>query len=366
MNLDFSREQEVLREQLQRVLQGQQGLKGTRAALEGRAVHDDALWRKLGELGWLGVAIPQAYGGQGLGYEELCIVAQELGRAVAAVPFGSSIAVVAEALVQQGSEELRHALLPGLASGALKGAFAHAEGQGVVAPNTITAHVEAGRLTGRKIGVADGTEANLFVVSARAGAEVQLFLVQADAPGVVRHARDSLDPSHGQCEVVFDRVLAEPVGLAGWAGIQRLLERAAVSMAFEQLGTADAALLMAREYATERKAFGRAIGSFQAIKHKLADVWMANELARANTYFAAWALQSDAQELPLAAATARVSASEALERAARELIQVLGGIGVTWEHDAHLIYRRGRHLALALGGAPEWADRLAGHLISRN
>jgi alkylation response protein AidB-like acyl-CoA dehydrogenase len=153
-----------------------------------------------------------------------------------------------------------------------------------------------------------------------------------------------------------------PLGAAGWGDIQHLLDRAAVSVAFEQLGTADAALKFGLEYVKDRKAFGRQIGSFQAIKHKLADVWIANELARSNNYYAAWALQIDAPELGLAASTARVASSEALERAARELIQVHGGIAVTWAHDAHLYYRRGQHLSLLLGGLREWQSRLTGHL----
>jgi alkylation response protein AidB-like acyl-CoA dehydrogenase len=158
--------------------------------------------------------------------------------------------------------------------------------------------------------------------------------------------------------VGFSGAPAARLGRGGWAEIETLLNRAAVLWSFEQLGSADAALKLAREYVLERTAFGRVIGSFQAIKHKLADVWIANELARANAYYAAWALEANAPELPAAAATARVAASEALERAARELIQVHAGIGVTWEHDAHLFYRRGQTLNLGLGGLREWQARL--------
>ncbi|MET0987479.1 MAG: acyl-CoA dehydrogenase family protein, partial [Steroidobacteraceae bacterium] len=165
------------------------------------------------------------------------------------------------------------------------------------------------------------------------------------------------------CCIEFDRAPAEILGESqGWRSVREVLDRAAVVVAFEQLGTADAALEMARTYALTRQAFGRPIGSFQAVKHKLADVYIGNELARSNAYYAAWALQSRASVLPLAAATARVSASEALERAARGLIQVHGGIGVTWEHDCHLYYRRAQHLSVVLGGLNEWQHRLVDEL----
>jgi acyl-CoA dehydrogenase len=154
--------------------------------------------------------------------------------------------------------------------------------------------------------------------------------------------------------------------VTGWPTVQRLLERAANMLAFEQVGGADACLRMARDYALERYAFGRPIGSFQAIKHKLADVYVAIELARSNAYYGAWALSANAAELPIAAATARVSATEAFHLASKENIQTHGGIGFTWDVDCHLYYRRSKQLALAIGAAPWWKNRLVELIETRN
>jgi alkylation response protein AidB-like acyl-CoA dehydrogenase len=261
-----------------------------------------------------------------------------------------------------GSEAQKQRLLPAFGSGEKIGALAIAESPGPLNSHAIKARFEDDKLTGTKIAVTDGMVADLLVVAALNAGEPQLFVVEATAPGMTRAAKTGIDPSHPPAALHFENAPAEQLGDAGWTGIRQLLDRAAVLVAFEQIGTADAALALAAAYAKERKAFGRVIGSFQAIKHKLADMWIAIELARANAYYAAWALATDADALTLAAATARVSASEALERAARELIQVHGGIGATWEHDAHLYYRRGQHLAVLLGGLHEWHDRLTEEL----
>jgi acyl-CoA dehydrogenase len=313
-------------------------------------------------LGWLSVAIPDTYSGQGQGYDLLCGVAEEIGASLAAVPVASSIYLAAEAVLLFGDEGVKARWLPALGSAQVIGAFAIAEQAGPLRSGAIAAAYTDGTRAGTKIGVTDGAIASLFITVALRDGQPGLFLVDADNPAVTRQPHTGIDPSRAPATVRFDNAPAVPLAASGWSDIQRLLDRAAVLVAFEQLGTADAALRFALEYAKERKAFGRTIGSFQAIKHKLADVWVANELARSNAYFGAWALQADAPELARAAATARVSATEALERAARELIQVHGGIGVTWEHNAHLYYRRGQHLSLVLGGLRDWQSLLVDHL----
>lgn len=362
MNLDFSEEQNALGEELRRLLAARSGLGGARDALEGRAMFDAALWRELGQLGWLSVAMPTASGGQDLGAEMLCRVAEEIGRSMAALPFLSSIGIVADAIGRLGTDEQKQRLLGGLATGDRIGAFAIAERAGPLRAEAIAARVAGSALTGTKIAVSDGMVADLLLVVAVDQDGPGLFLVDASATG--RTPSAGVDPAHGPATIRFDAAPAERLGSGGWDGIADLLDRAAVPVAFAQIGAADAALAMATAYATDRRAFGRQIGAFQAIKHKLADVWIANELARANAYHAAWALGRDDAVLPLAAATARVSATEALERAARELIQVHGGIAVTWDHDAHLFYRRGQHLGLMLGGLREWQHRLTGRLAA--
>ncbi|MFO1425764.1 MAG: acyl-CoA dehydrogenase family protein [Steroidobacteraceae bacterium] len=362
MNLDFSEEQKSLQEELRRFLQRRGGIASARDALEGRAPCAAALWRELGEAGWLAVALPERHGGQDLGHEMLCLVAEELGRSMSAVPFASSICLVAEALLQSGSDAQRERWLPELGAGRAVGAFAIAERAGPLHAASLGTRLVDGRLHGSKTGVSDGLLADVLLVVALEGGEPRLCLVAATAAGVTRSAQVGVDPSHAPALVRFDGAVAEPLPARGWSAVQSLLDRAAVLLAFEQIGVADAALALSLDYARQRVAFGRVIGGYQAIKHKLADVWTANQLARANAYYAAYALQSQPQALPLAAATARVAAGEALERAARELIQVHGGIGVAWEHDAHLYYRRSQQLALQLGGLREWQDRLATQL----
>jgi alkylation response protein AidB-like acyl-CoA dehydrogenase len=365
MNLDFSPEQKALGNELRRVLDAHPGTKSTRDALEGRAAFDQKLWQTLGELGWLSVAVPEALGGQALGYEMQCLVAQELGRSLAAVPFVSSIAMAAEALLLAGSDEQKKDHLPALAAGRRIGALALVEGAGAINPRSIRTEYKNGSINGRKVAVTDGAHADVLIVVAMHEGEPQLVLVEGSDARVAREPQTGVDPSRPPAAITFNHAPAELLGESrGWSSVRELLDRAAVIVAFEQLGTADAALEMARNYALNRVAFGRLIGSYQAIKHKLVDVYVGNELARSNAYYGAWALESRARALPLAAATARVSATEALERASRELIQVHGGIGVTWEHDCHLYYRRAQHLGVVLGGINEWHHRLVDELRS--
>jgi alkylation response protein AidB-like acyl-CoA dehydrogenase len=367
VNLDFSDEQKDLARELAAVLAAHDGRRSSRSALDGEAPYDAELWRELGQLGWLAAPYPEPFGGQGLGHEMLCVVAQEVGRSMAAIPFTSSICLAAEAIWLFGSDRQKERLLAPLLAGETIGALAVAECAGPLRTEAIDTRVCGGRLHGHKVAVADGTIADVLVVAAREDETIRLFLVDATGPGVTREARTGVDPSHVPAAVQFDDVAAEPLGDeagdSGWNEVERLLERAAVAVAFQEVGVADAALAMALAYAKERHAFGRPIGSFQAIKHKLADVWTATELARANAYFAAWALAADAPELPLAAATARVSAGEAVERAVREMIQVHGAVAATWEHDATLFYRRAQHLALVLGGTNEWRHRVTSQLL---
>lgn len=361
MDFDFSEDEKALKAQLRRYLKQSCPTTVVRAVLEGDAGASRKLTKGLAELGWPSIAIPEAYGGQGLGYVALCGVAEELGRALAPTSFGSSIFLAAEALLLFGTEAQRKDHVPRLASGAQVGAFAFAEKAGPLTKTNVEATVSGGKLTGAKTAVVDGLECDFLVVAAKSAGDVRLFLVDANSPGVKRSPLRSIDPTRPIARVEFSSAPADPLGGgdgAGWASVERLLDRAAILFSFEQLGGADAALEMARDYALMRHAFGRPIGAFQAIKHKLADVYIANELARANCYYGAWALAQDTSDLSLAAATARVAGCEASERAARELNQVHGGISVTWAHDCHLYYRRARHLGTCAGAVQQWRDRL--------
>jgi acyl-CoA dehydrogenase len=372
MDFEFSSEQREIRDQARKLLATQCDLKRVRRVLEGEALYDEALWKQIAALGWLGVAIPEEYGGLAMEQATLCVIAEELGRALAPVPVSSSIYLAAQAILLAGDEQAKRAYLPALATGERIGTLAGAEGMiPLAATEKVATRYAAGALTGTKLPVPDGTIADFAVVSARVsgrgGEATGLFLVDLAGPGVQRQLLASIDPTRPQARIVFDRAEARPLGRAedGAATLRQVLDHAAALIAFEQIGGADAALAMSADYAKIRQAFGRPIGSFQAIKHKLADMYVCNELARSNAYYAAWALDAGTGELPLAASAARVAASEAYEYAAKETIQTHGGIGATWEADMHLFYRRARLLMLMLDSSPSWRNRLVSELEGR-
>jgi len=373
MNFDFSDDQKQLRDQARRFLAEKSSPKAVRAVLEGKADYDRALWKGLAEMGFLGVAIPEEYGGTGAGHLELCVIAEELGRALAPVPFASTVYLAAEALLLAGSEAQKQQWLPKISSGEAIGTLALFEGTGNPSPKAIKLAAANGTLTGTKKPVADGAIADFAIVAARTGnsgreADISLFLVDLKAGGVTAKVLQNVDPSRQQAELTFDGAKAEPLGAAGegWSILSRVLDRAAVLIAFEQVGGADRALEMGRDYALDRIAFGRPIGSFQAIKHILADMYVSATLARSNCYYGAWALSTDAGELAEAAASARISATQAFQHCSKQNIQVHGGMGFTWEFDCHLYYRRSNALALVLGSQSYWEDQLIDRLRQKN
>ena len=373
MDFEFSAEQLQLRNEARRYLADKCGAAVPRAVLEGAGSYDKALWAGLAEMGFLGAAIPEEYGGLGLGYLELCVIAEELGRAIAPVPVSSSIFLVAEILKAAGTEAQKQTWLPKLASGEVIGTLAAIEGMGGGRPSTIKAQVSGGVLTGDKSPVLDGDIANLAVVLARHApgrdeAGLSLYLVDLSGSGIERTVLETIDPSRSQASLSFKGAKAERIGAEGegWQLYEEALDRAAILTGFEQIGGADRALEMARDYALQRFAFGRAIGSFQAIKHMLADMYVSATLARSNGYFGAYALSTGSADLGEAAATVRVSATKAFQHCAKNNIQVHGGMGFTWAMDCHLFYRRSNLLALTLGGQNEWEDKLIDRLRAKN
>jgi acyl-CoA dehydrogenase len=364
MNFEFSEEMQLLRDQARRFLGKRCPPAAVRCAMERQQRFERALWADIAQMGWLGAAVPKIYGGAELGYEGLCVLAEELGRALAPMPFSSSVCLATEAVLRHGTEVQKAVWLPRLVSGKTIGAFAFAEGPGNPRADALQARVSSGCLSGTKWPVLDGGIADIAVVAARDEAgQLALYLVELAARQITRTALDTIDPSREQTRLDFDcaRAARLPVGATGWDAVESLLDSAAVLIAFEQLGGATASLEMALAYAKTRVAFGRPIGSFQAIKHKLADVYIASELARSNAYYGAWALSSGARELPLAASAARVSSTDAYHLASKENIQTHGGMGITWEVDCHLHYRRAKMLSLQLGSIAHWKDRLMTH-----
>ena len=373
MNFEFSDDQKQLRDQARRFLAEKCPPKAVRAVLEGKEVYDKALWKGLAEMGFLGVAIPEEFGGTGAGHLELCVIAEEMGRALAPVPFSSTVYLAAEALMLAGSDAQKQKWLPKIASGEAIGTLALFEGTGNPSAKAVKLTAANGVLNGVKKPVADGAIADFAIVAARTGTsgretDIALYLVDLKGGGVEAKTLTNLDPSRNQAELTLTDCKAEPLGAAseGWSILSRVLDRAAVLLAFEQVGGADRALEMGRDYALDRIAFGRPIGSFQAVKHILADMYVSATLARSNCYYGAWALSTDAGELGEAAAAARVSATQAFQHCAKNNIQVHGGMGFTWEFDCHMYYRRANALALGIGSLSYWEDQLIDRMRKKN
>lgn len=368
MNLAFSEDQKFVQQSARDYLARHAGLPVCRAVLESERPYDAELWKGVAEMGWLGAVVPERHGGAGLGYLELVLIAQEVGRALAPIPFASSVYLATEALLRLGSEAQQERELPALCSGERIGAFAFAEGVGDLALGEAAVELTRdGRLRGTKVPVLDGDVARLGVVLVRDGAGHSLVLVDLEGEGVERTPLASFDPSRSQARIVFDGARAEILGERGQgvAQAERLLDRAAVLMGFEQVGGAERALEITKDFTMGRYAFGRPVASFQVMKHRMADVYAKNQIALSHGYYAAWALSHDNAELPVAACGLRVAASDAFCLAAEEMIQMHGGVGFTWEYDCHLFYRRAKLLALVLGSPNAWREKLIQRLEAR-
>ena len=368
MNFEFSSDQMLLRDQARKFLEGQESIKKAREVIEGDHSYDETLWKSVIEMGWTATTIPEEFDGLGLGYLELCVIAEELGRSLAPTPFSSSIYLATEAILNHGTKEQKQNYLPKLAAGEIVGTLAHTETTTAPTQENLACELKKDLLNGSKIVVPDGDIANFAVVSAKDGNKIVLCLADLAAEGAEIKSENTLDPSRSHASIVFKNAKVEVLDskVDGWTALQEVLDRAAVLFAFEQLGGAEACMNMAKEYAMGRFAFGRPIASFQAIKHKIADMYIAVELARSNCYFGAWALSTNAPELSTAAATARVSASQAFNECSKENIQTHGGMGFTWEFDCHLYYRRCRQLAANIGSQATWKNKLISSLERAN
>ena len=371
MNFDFSDDQNVLRGEVRRFLVKESPVSAARRVIDTGGTHAEAAWQGLAGLGVTALMLPEASGGIGLGALELCVVAEEVGRQLGALPLASTLYLAGQALLLGASAAQQQRWLPRIARGDIATLAAPLDGE--------LARITLPRFDGRALhGVAplvmDGGCAALAVVLAQGTGGQPVFVVVELAQRVSRRALATLDPAKPFAELTFDATPAEALDACSDALVllERVRNRAALLLAFEQLGGADTALEMATAYARERKAFGRTIGSYQGIKHKLADLYTANQMARAHCYYGAWALAADsshpaesAPELALAAASARVAATQAYSLAAQENIQVHGGMGCTWELDCHLHYRRARQLAVALGNVHAWREGVAAELEAR-
>lgn len=355
MNFDFDNDQKLLRDEAEKLLAATCPASRVNEILNSPNVTwDKDLWTTVAELGWLGINIPEEMGGLGLGEVELCALAEQLGRAVAPLPVASSIYQFAEAVKLAGTPQQQADLLPALASGEAIGCIAKAGAEACT--------FKGGKLSGTASPVIDGGMATHAIVSVRGPRKGSMSLVLAalDDKSVTRPAIETLDPSRDAAGLTFKATKTALLGKAGegHALLRDVENRAAIYIAFEQIGGAQKAMELARDYALERYCFGRPVGSYQAVKHTLADMFVKIELARSNAYLGAWALIGDNPALPRAAAAARVAAADAYWFAAKECVEIFGGIGTTLEAECHLHYRRAKQLALTLGGSSVWRERL--------
>lgn len=325
-----------------------------RRVMESPAGYDPAVWRAMADqLNLQGLAIPEEYGGEGFGYTEMALVLEEMGAALLPGPFFSSAVLAAGVLLQCADSKAKARYLPGIAGGHTIATLALTERSGRWDLDRIEtraeSHAGGWTLHGTKHFVPDGAVADLLLVVARADAGVGVFCVD-DVSAVDRRAQSTLDPTRVQAVVHLNSVPATRLD-ASAADLEQALAYAAAALAAEQVGGAQRCLDQAVAYAKVRHQFGRPIGSFQAIRHSCADLMLAIECARGATQYAAYAADALPAALPAAAALAKAHSTEAFSRAAAANIQLHGGIGFTWEHPAHMYYKRAQSSAMLLGDA---------------
>jgi alkylation response protein AidB-like acyl-CoA dehydrogenase len=366
VNFAFNEEQEELRKTVRAFLEAKSSEEAVREQMDTEAGYDAAVWQQMGEqLGLQGLVIPEEFGGSGYGYIELVVILEEMGRSLLCAPFFSSVVLAGNTLIHSGDDQAKADLLPGIATGETIATLAFTEENGRWDEAGITATAtqdgDTWKINGTKMYVLDGHTASLLIVAARTAAGVSLFAVDGEGAGVTRTALATMDQTRKQAKVELNDATGRLIGAdgEGWAVLERVLDLAAVALAAEQVGGAQACLDMAVQYAKDRVQFGRPIGSFQAIKHKCADMLLEVESAKSAAYYAGWAASELNDELPSVASLAKAYCSEAYFHAAAENIQIHGGIGFTWEHPAHLYFKRAKSSELLFGDPTYHRELLA-------
>jgi alkylation response protein AidB-like acyl-CoA dehydrogenase len=366
VNFAFSDEQEELRKVVKDFLNNKSSEATVRELMETESGYDPAVWAQMGEqMGLQGLIIPEEYGGSGYTYVELIVVLEEMGRRLLCAPYFSTVALAANTLLHSGDEAAKSEYLPGIASGETIATLAFTEPNGKWDASGITMPAtkdgDGYRLSGEKSFVLDGHTASLILVAARTGEDISLFAVPGDAEGLTRTPLSTMDQTRKQAKLTFDNVAARLIGTedGGWPVLERVLDLAAVALAAEQVGGAQECLEMAVQYAKDRVQFGRPIGSFQAIKHKCADMLLEVESAKSAAYYGMWCASEMNDELASVASLAKAYCSEAYFHATAENIQIHGGIGFTWEHPAHLYFKRAKSSELLFGDPTYHRELLA-------
>ena len=366
MNFAFSEEQEELRNIVRSFLENKSPEAAVREQMETESGFDDAVWTQMAEqMGLQSLIIPEEYGGSGYSYVELTVVLEEMGRALLCAPYFSTVVLAANTILQAGDDAAKKDLLPGIASGETKATLALTEAngrwdeEGIEA--TATKDGDAWKINGEKMFVLDGHTADLILVAAKTDAGTSLFHLNSDAAGLTREALSTMDQTRKQAKLTFADTPATLIGTdgGGWDVLSTVLDLTAVALAAEQVGGAQFVLEMAVQYAKDRVQFGRPIGSFQAIKHKCADMLLEVESAKSAAYYAGWCAAEMNDELPSVASLAKAYCSEAYFHASAENIQIHGGIGFTWEHPAHLYFKRAKSSELLFGDPTYHRELLA-------
>ncbi len=365
MDFGFSDEQEQLRTQLRRFLDSECPLERVRRICESGEVFDRALWAKMAGLGWHALTVPAEHGGLGLAWEDLVVIAEELGKNLYPSPFLAN-AAAARAIAEIGSEAQKRRWLPAIAEGELIATIALLEDSDDLSEHGVQLLAEPSGddmiLSGRKMFVPYGQVADLLLVAAREAGGVSLFAVPADAPGLTVTPLVLIDDTQASAEVSFEAVSVGPADHMGepasvWAELSKVVDAATVALSAEMVGAASAALELAAGYAKVRKQFGQAIGRFQGVKHCLAEILVAVESARSLVYYASWAVDN-VPDAAVHVSMAKAYASRALDEAGEDGVQIHGAIGFTWECDAQLYHKRGRYCRNLLGSPEYHHERL--------
>jgi alkylation response protein AidB-like acyl-CoA dehydrogenase len=374
MDFGFNQEQELLRATARKFLESECPSEFVRARMAEPAGVTDEFWARLAEQGWLGLIYPEQYGGAGLGFVDLTVLMEEMGRAVMPGPFFSTVLLGGLTILEAGSEAQKKEWLGRISEGKAKAtlAFTELNARWDAAAVTATASESGGTFTlnGTKLFVLDAHLADVIVVAARTGEGrspeqgVSLLLVPRTAAGVEVTLLPTMDQTRKLCEVTLRDARVPADALLGrrdegWPALSRVIERATVALCAEMCGAAQKVLEMTTEYAKIRVAFGKPIGAYQGVKHKAADMLVDVENAKSLTYYAAWAVDENAAEAALAASMAKAYASDAFRRVAGAGIQLHGGIGFTWEHDLHLYFKRAKSSEFTFGDATYHRERVA-------
>lgn len=367
MNFGFTEDQEALRDATRKFLDNECPTTFVRKMMADDTAHATELWKKIAQLGWLGIIVPEGFGGSGGSFLDLVVILEEAGKSLLPGPFFATALLGATAILGGGSDDQKSQLLPKIVEGnhIVTLALAEKSGRYDAAGVTLSASAKGNDfvLSGEKFFVPDAHVADQIIVAARTAQSsspedgITLFLVDAKAPGVTTTQLKTVDMTRRQCHIALqDVAIARTQVLGevgnGWAILRRVLDQAMAGLCAEMVGTGQRALDMAVAYAKERVQFGKPIGSFQAVKHKCVDMMVQVENARSLTYYAAWTVDENVDEAKQAVPMAKSYCSDMTKTVTSEAIQVHGGIGFTWEHDMHLFYRRGLASEAAFGSAP--------------